>query len=74
MVRSGEGIFCRSARIACPKTGHTAVMGRRKPKKQIEELMEGCASANECTGLLQKISSDPEEIALFHKLFNDGED
>ena len=46
-------------------------MGKRKSKKQIEELMEGCASANECTGLLQKVSLDPDEVARFHKMYNE---
>ncbi len=38
--------------------------------------MEGCASANECTGLFQKVSPDPDEVALFHKMYNgiDGHD
>ena len=51
-------------------------MSKRKSKKQIEELMEGCASANECTGLFQKVSLDPDEVAKFHKMFNgiDGHD
>ena len=33
--------------------------------------MEGCASANECTGLLQKVSLDPDEVARFHKMYNE---
>lgn len=32
--------------------------------------MEGCASANECTGLVQKVSLDPEEVEEFHKMYN----
>lgn len=41
-------------------------MSKRKSKKRIHELMDSCASANECTGLLQKVSLDPEEVAKFH--------
>ncbi len=39
----------------------------------IEDLFEECASANECTGLYQKVSLDPEEVAKFHKKFNEEE-
>ena len=46
-------------------------MSKRKSKKQIEELMDGCVSANECTGLFQKVSLDPKEVAKFHKMYND---
>lgn len=46
-------------------------MSKRKSKKRIHELMDGCASANECTGLFQKVSLDPEEVATFHKMFNE---
>lgn len=51
-------------------------MSKRKSKKQIEELMDSCVSANECTGLFQKVSLDPDEVAKFHKMFNelDGHD
>lgn len=50
-------------------------MSKRKSRKQIEELLEGCASANECTGLFQKVSLDPEEVAEFHRIYNkDGKD
>ena len=38
-------------------------------KKLKKELLDDCASANECTGLLQKISLDTDEIAKFHKQF-----
>lgn len=34
-----------------------------------KELLEECASANECTGLYQKVSLDADEIARFHSLF-----
>lgn len=42
--------------------------GSRK-KKLIDEVFEECASANECTGLLQKISLDPEEVKKFHDMY-----
>lgn len=48
-------------------------MSKRKKKKRIRELMDGCASANECTGLLQKVDLDPEEVATFHKMYNNLE-
>ncbi len=41
-------------------------MGKKNSKKIIEKVYEGSASANECTGALQKISLDPDEVALFH--------
>lgn len=42
----------------------------------IEDVFEKSASANECTGLFQRIHLDPEEIKTFHKMYNelDGED
>ena len=40
----------------------------------IDEFMEGTASANECTGLYQKVSLDPDEIAKFHKQFIEEEE
>lgn len=51
-------------------------MSKRKKKKRINELMDSCASANECTGLLQKVDLDPDEVAIFHKMYNeqDGEE
>ena len=45
-------------------------MSKRKKKKLIEEVFEHCASANECTGLLQKVSLDPDEVEKFHKMYN----
>lgn len=41
-------------------------MGKKNSKKIISEVFEGGVSANECTGALQKISVDPEEVARFH--------
>lgn len=46
-------------------------MSKRKSKKRVHELMDSCASANECTGLLQKVALDPDEVALFHKMYNE---
>lgn len=45
-------------------------MSKRKKNKLIHDVFEECASANECTGLLQKISLDPDEVEKFHKMFN----
>lgn len=41
-------------------------MGKSNSRKIINEVFEGGVSANECTGALQKISVDPEEVARFH--------
>ena len=51
-------------------------MSKRKHNKLIEELLIDCASANECTGLFQKVSLDPDEVKKFHELYNkiDGTD
>ncbi len=51
-------------------------MSKRKSKKLINEIYDDCASVNECTGLLQKILLDPEEVEKFHKMYNeiDGND
>ncbi len=51
-------------------------MSKRKNRKLIGELMDECVSANECTGLLQKVSLDPDEVEEFHKMYNgiDGRD
>lgn len=35
----------------------------------IEDLYEGTACANDCTGLYQKVSLDTDEIAKFHKQY-----
>ena len=42
-------------------------MSKRRAKKSVEELYDGCVSANECTGLYQHISLDKDEIAKFHR-------
>ena len=45
-------------------------MGKKNSKKVVKELFDGATCANECTGALQKISLDPEEVARFHREFN----
>lgn len=51
-------------------------MSKRKQNKMIEDIFQKCVSANECTGLLQKVSLDPDEVRKFHKMYNetDGND
>lgn len=49
-------------------------MAKRRTKKLIEDIFEGTASANECTGLYQKVSLDTDEIAKFHKQFTEDEE
>ena len=45
-------------------------MSNRKSKKIIEDVYENCASANDCTGALQVVRLDPEEVKKFHYQFN----
>ncbi|MDE6667606.1 MAG: hypothetical protein K2K38_04575 [Clostridia bacterium] len=45
-------------------------MSKRKQNKLIEDVFEQCASANECTGLFQKVSLDPDEVKKFHEMYN----
>lgn len=47
-------------------------MGKKNSKKIIERVVEGSISANECTGALQKISLDPDEVARFHAEYVGG--
>lgn len=49
-------------------------MAKRRSKKLISELFDECASANECTGLYQKVSLDTKEIAKFHRQFTGEEE
>lgn len=49
-------------------------MAKRRPDNLIKSLLEDCVSANECTGLYQKVSLDTEEIAKFHKQFIEEEE
>jgi len=39
----------------------------------IKDIFEGTVSANECTGLYQKVSLDTEEIKKFHKEYTEDE-
>lgn len=48
-------------------------MGKKKANKLTKEVFSGCASANECTGLYQKVSLDPDEVAKFHEEFTDDD-
>ncbi len=34
------------------------------------EFMRGSASANECTGLMQTIPTDPEELAAYESIYS----
>ncbi len=43
-------------------------------KRIIHEVFDACASAQECTGLFQRIHLDPEEVATFHKMYNEFKD
>ena len=47
-------------------------MGKNS-KKIIEKLIDGAICANECTGALQQISLDPEEVKRFHEQFTKDE-
>ena len=51
-------------------------MSKHKKTKMIEDVYEECASANDCTGLFQRVHLAPEEIKTFHKRYNelDGKD
>ncbi len=42
----------------------------KNSKDGIEECLDNAVSANECTGALQHISIDTDEVAEFHKKFN----
>lgn len=48
-------------------------MGKENGKKMIERIFDGSVCANECTGLLQKISLDPDEVAEFHEEYTKDE-
>lgn len=39
-------------------------------KDGVEECLESAVSANECTGALQHVFIDVEEVAEFHKKYN----
>lgn len=57
-----------------PLRTHTYSMGKRRAKRMIDDIFDGCACANECTGLYQKVSLDTDEIAKFHKQFIEEEE
>jgi hypothetical protein len=42
-------------------------MGKKNSKKMIKEIYDCSVCACDCTGLLQKISVDPEEVERFHR-------
>ena len=44
-------------------------MGKRRTKNIIGDIYDECVCANECMGLYQKVSLDPEEVAKFHKQY-----
>ncbi|MDE7182006.1 MAG: hypothetical protein K2O41_03085 [Clostridia bacterium] len=48
-------------------------MAKRRTSKLIKDIFDGTASANECTGLYQKVSLDTDEIAEFHKEYIEEE-
>ncbi|MGN0803793.1 MAG: hypothetical protein ACI4MS_00225 [Candidatus Coproplasma sp.] len=48
-------------------------MIKRNNRADIDECLDRTASANECTGALQHIAIDPNEVAKFHAQFV-GED
>ncbi len=58
------------------KSAQVKVMSKRKQNKMIEDIFEKCVSANECTGLFQKVALDPDEVKKFHEMYNniDGKD
>ncbi len=46
-------------------------MSNRKDLKLLGEVFDECASANECTGIFQRIILDPAEVRKFHEEYND---
>lgn len=47
-------------------------MDRKNSKKVIDEILDGSVSANDCTGLLQHIELDSEELEKIRKQYLDG--
>lgn len=41
----------------------------KNSRDSMQELLDGAVCANECTGALQHISLDAEEVARIHDLF-----
>lgn len=82
-IASADIVFCKKRNTyrllranILQKFAQNSGMSKRKNRKLIGELMDECVSANECTGLLQKVSLDPDEVEEFHKMYNgiDGRD
>lgn len=46
---------------------HTMGMAKKNSKKMIEHIYDGSVCATECTGLLQKIAVDNEDVAKYHE-------
>jgi hypothetical protein len=51
---------------------HINSMDRKNSKKVIDEILDGSVSANDCTGLLQHIELDSEELEKIRKQYLDG--
>ncbi len=49
-------------------------MAKRRTKTFIEDIFNGCASVNECTGLYQKVSLDTDEVEEFHKQYTEDDE
>lgn len=45
-------------------------MANRDTKRLLEELFENSVCAEECTGLLQRVFTDAEELRRYHYEFN----
>ena len=46
---------------------------KKKSKKIVEEIVENCASANDCTGAYQVVSLEPETVAKYHREYTEDE-
>lgn len=42
---------------------------KKNDRTDMDECLEHAVSANECTGALQHIAIDPQEVAKFHSEF-----
>jgi hypothetical protein len=45
-------------------------MSKKNTKKIIDKVYDSCASSQDCTGLLQKVDINEEELKRYHKEFN----
>jgi hypothetical protein len=45
-------------------------MSKKNTKKVIYKVYDSCVSSSDCTGLLQKVDIDEEELKRYHKEFN----